>query len=209
MQKTDFEKFSALLAGVHAFYGKPWTDFAADVWWESCRPYDFAAVKDALNRHAVNPDNGQFLPKPADIVKLIGGGTADGAMVAWSKVEKAIRMVGRYSSVVFDDPIIHAVLNDMGGWIPLGDKSEKELPFVAKEFQTRYAAYRLRGKCESFPRRLPGLIEADRTGQGYPPPDPVMIGDERRARLVFSGGSEQPALQFKTMADAVKTLEAA
>ena len=67
---------------------------------------DLRAVADALNRHAVNPDNGQFLPKPADIVRLINGNTVDRALVAWSTVERAIRSTGPYQSVVFDSPEI-------------------------------------------------------------------------------------------------------
>src|SRR5689334_9899663 len=98
MQSTDRIPFTTRLQCVYDFYGKELSEFALEVWWEAMRPYDFTAVKDALNRHAVNPDNGQFPPKPADVVKLIGGGTQDAALVAWSKVDKAIRHVGPYQS---------------------------------------------------------------------------------------------------------------
>lgn len=108
------------------------------------KPFDLAAVKDALNRHCVNPDNGQFMPKPADVVKLLQGSSQDGALVAWAKVDRAVRQVGTYSTVVFDDPIIHRVVQDMGGWVALGDKREKEWPFVAKEFENRYRGYPMR-----------------------------------------------------------------
>lgn len=35
-------------------------------------------------------------------------------MVAWNKVDKAVRQVGAWTSVMFDDALIHRVISDMG-----------------------------------------------------------------------------------------------
>ena len=188
MQPTDGTPFRALLAGVFAFYGKDLSDFAIGVWWEAMKPYDLGAVRDAMNRHAVNPDNGQFLPKPADVVKLIGGGTQDAALVAWAKVTNALRVVGRYKSVAFDDPLIHAVVSDMGGWIPLGDVKEDELPFRGKEFENRYRGYRLRSAVPPYPAKLLGIMDRENASRGFMPSEPVLIGDPGKARTVLQGG---------------------
>src|SRR6266850_1493447 len=99
------------MQGVHSFYGKDCSTFALDVWWAAMRPYDLSAVREALGRHCVNPDNGQWMPRPADVVRLTEGSTMDAAMTAWSKVDRAVRHVGCYRSVAFDDPLIHAVLD--------------------------------------------------------------------------------------------------
>lgn len=196
MIDTDRKSFFELVADVYAFYRQDCSTFAQGVWWEAMKPYDLSAVKDAFNRHAVNPDNGQYCPKPADIVKLIGGGTVDAALVAWSKVDRAIRTIGSYQTVCFDDPIINAVLSDMGGWIALGQTLEKELPFRAKEFENRYRGYRFRGKLDSYPKSLPGITERDNGAAGYRGiADPVLIGDIARATAVFNGGGDVPALQ--------------
>ena len=189
MREQDKESVLALVASVYAFYRVDCSPFALSIWWEAMQPYDFMAVKDGFNRHCVNPDNGQFLPKPADIVKLIGGGTQDAALIAWAKVEAACRSVGQYQSVVFDDPIIHCVIRDMGDWVKLCNTDVDELPFRAKEFEQRYRGYKLRGSVGEFPRTLIGIAEGSNKAQGLPADLPVMIGEQQKCLQVYKGGS--------------------
>ena len=126
MHNNDQNAFCKGLSGVYAFYGKQVSTFAVDVWWQALKAFDLPAVTEAFNRHLVNPDTGQFLPKPADIVRMLRGTTQDSALIAWTKVDKAVRHVGPWCDVVFDDALIHRVLHDMGGWASLGVKNEKE-----------------------------------------------------------------------------------
>lgn len=197
MNLNDKPKFAVLVNNVYAFYRQDSSEFAIGVWWEACKGFDFDAVRGALNRHAVNPDNGQFLPKPADIVKLLQGSTLDASMVAWSKVDKAVRQIGTYETVVFDDPIIHSVLQDMGGWVPVGSKGEDEWPFVAKEFQTRYRGYCIQGGPGEYPKRMIGIAEAQNVQNGFKSNPPVLIGDSRAAQSVIAGGSDAPKIGFE------------
>lgn len=194
MQQNDFELFSETVENVYSFYGKDCSTFALDVWWQSLKPYDLAAVRDAFGRHCVNPDNGQFLPKPADVVKMMGGTTLDSAISAWTKVDHAVQSVGTYATVVFDDPLIHAVLSDMGGWPQLGQKTVDEWPFVAKEFQTRYRSYKVRNEIPVYPPRLIGIFDMENSPRGFEYQDAVLIGNFEEAQKVLSGGSNQPKL---------------
>lgn len=194
MQPSDHKAFHTLLSGVFSFYRSELTAFALGVWWEAMRPFDFVAVKDALNRHAVNPDNGQFLPKPADVVRLLRGSTIDAALVAWSKVDRAVRHVGPYASVTFDDAVIHRVVSDMGGWIALCGGTDNEWPFKAREFENRYRGYANRPP-EEWPRRLMGLEEHENARAGFADGYRLVhVGDEQRCRQVQSNGSDRPAL---------------
>lgn len=199
MSPQDSAKFAALISNVYAFYRQDHSDFAIGVWWEAMKPFDFAAVSDALNRHCVNPDTGQFMPKPADAVKMLRGSSQDGAMVAWSKVDKGIRQVGTYASVVFDDPIIHRVLHDMGGWVPLGAKTEHEWPFVAKEFENRYRGYRVRNETPEYPKVLTGIAESQNSVAGQTSQPPVLIGDSSKAKQVLIGGTDKVLVGFERM----------
>jgi hypothetical protein len=126
-------------------------------------------------------------------------------MVAWSKVDKAVRQVGPYASVVFDDALIQRVLQDMGGWVLLNTKPDSEWPFVGNEFRTRYHGYRSRGEQPEYPKVLIGIAEAENVSKGRPAPDPVLIGDQMTAALVAKGGSEQPAPMFHRL-ELTKTL---
>jgi sugar (pentulose or hexulose) kinase len=194
MIDQDRKPFAKLMSGVYGFYGKDTSDFSLDVWWQAMSPFDFEAVRDALNRHCVNPDSGQFLPKPADVVKMLGGSTVDAALVAWSKVDRAVREVGTYRSVAFDDPVIHRVITDMGGWVALGAKDEEAWPFVRNEFVNRYRGFRMRSEIPEYLPLLVGIAEASNSKAGFGIERPMLIGDAEAARAVLAGGSNKPLL---------------
>lgn len=201
MTPDDFEKFHTLLSDVYAFYGKDISTFAVRVWTEAMRPFDFAAIAEALNRHLMNPDTGQFLPKPSDVVKVLQGSTQDSALVAWSKVDSTIRHKGTYVSVVFDDPIIHRVIIEMGGWVQIGGKSEDDWPFVRNEFVNRYRGYKTRGLSGEYPAIFIGIADAQNSRQGFGQSIPLLVGNPEQAQKVLAGGSDRPLLQFTSAAD--------
>lgn len=202
MIESDQKPFFALLADVYAFYRANFSDFAGRVWWIAMQPYDLLAVQDALGRHSVNPDTGQYLPKPADVVRMLLGSTQDSALVAWVKVDRAVRQVGTYQSVVFDDPLIHRVLHDMGGWQGLGRKTDDEWPFVAKEFENRYRGYRTRSERPEYPPVLIGIAEAQNSEAGRESQPPVLIGRAERAQRVLAGGTRSPLVEFHRVSQA-------
>jgi hypothetical protein len=177
MVDDDKKEFAQFMSGMFAVYNKEVSQMLLRIWFESLRQYDLKAVKDALARHLLNPDNGQFLPKPADVVKLIGGTTIDTALEAWSAVDNAVRTVGTYRSVAFADPIIHKVIQDMGGWIALGNKKEDEWAFVAKEFQTRYRGIKTTGQPVDAPAQLTGIAAQQNSVAGIQYKEqPILIG---------------------------------
>src|SRR5260363_262611 len=96
--------------------------------------------------------------------------------IAWANVDQAVRGVGPYQSVVFEDALIHRVLAEMGGWIPLGSKTEDEWPFVHNEFVNRYRGYRMRSETPDYPPVLIGLFEAQNRQSGYSVQPPVLVG---------------------------------
>lgn len=199
MTPKDYEEFSNLIAGVFAFYKRDVSEFALGVWWAAMKPYDLAAVNDALGRHSVNPDSGQFMPMPADIVKMLGGSTQDAALVAWAKVDRAVRSCGTYNSVVFDDALIHRVIAEMGGWVLVGGKGEEEWPFVRNEFVNRYRGYKMRSETPEYLPVLIGMAEAQNHRTGHTSQPPVLIGDARAAHLVMLAGQDKPMLGFVRM----------
>lgn len=189
MRQSDYDKFTKMLCAIGDMKRQPQSPWAIGVWWKALEHYDFAGVEDALIRHVQNPDNGQFMPAPADVIRLIKGNTVDAALVAWAKVDKAVREAGPWTDVVFDDPLIHRVLEDMGGWVGFGAKTDKEWPFVAKEFETRYRGYRTRADLDAYPALLTGVFNTFNSYEGLAQQPPLLIGDPRRASTVMRGGS--------------------
>lgn len=201
MRDSELIEFSKTLLAVADYYGKELSENVVDVYWNGLREYDLPAVQKALWAHARNPDSGQFMPKIADVAKMLQGRTDDQAAVAWSKVNQAVRRVGTYQCVVFDDPIVHRVISDMGGWVYLGGKDEKEWPFVAREFENRYRGYRTRDELPEYPPVLIGIANAHNSQQGFRQNPPILIGDERKANTVRLGGTTAPLLGMKSLAD--------
>lgn len=201
MNTSDYQNFSKLINDVFSFYEKPVTDGALQIWWNALRSKDFDAISRAFSAHVSNPDNGQFAPKPANIIKLMDGSTLDNAYTAWTKVEDSIRKIGPYESAVFDDPIIHKVISDMGGWMTMCEVTDHDLPFRAKEFENRYQGYKSRKEEISAPKTLTGIIEAHNRKLGSEFPSPILIGDEEKCAEVYNSGIEKNNSPAKRLDD--------
>jgi hypothetical protein len=120
---------------------------------------------------------------------MMTGSSQDSAFSAWTKVDKAVRQVGPYESVVFDDPLIHKVLHDMGGWLLLCEKDDDAWPFVAKEFETRYRGFKARSERVEYPAKLIGIFEAENSKNGKSVAPPMLIGDANKAQEVLALGT--------------------
>lgn len=194
MRQDDFDGFKKLMRGVHDFYGKDLSSFALDVWWGALKNYELQVISQALTMHCQNPDTGQWCPKPADVVRMVGGTTKDAALMAWNKVQEAVSKAGAFSSVCFDDAIINRCLLDMGGWPDLCAKQMDELPFVERNFCDRYRAYKIRGDAPGHPPYLVGLHEAMNSQKGFQSAPPMLIGNPERAQIVLTCGANTPLI---------------
>lgn len=199
MESTDRQAFARALLAVGEIYGKKLSAQQADLYWQVLKQYPIEDIEAGVHRHIADPDGGQFMPKPADIIRQIGGSGDTAAMLAWSKVEKSTRIVGSYNTVVFDDWKIHAVIRDMGGWIKLCETNMDDLPFRAREFEKRYRGYRVES---AYPPKLLGRTETQNQAAGYIKyvEPAVLIGDQRRAQLTHDKGDPSAGiLQIGTM----------
>ena len=126
-------EFSALLATALAVYGKSITTGMADLYFSALHQYDLAVVRDGLSRHMQDPAAGQYMPKPADIIRQIQASHHDGRPEgdeAWSM------------AVVASDESVTTVLTDeiQGAlWVarPLLDMGDKVA--ARKAFLDAYA----------------------------------------------------------------------
>lgn len=141
MKDSERSDFARLLTGVAELYGKKMSPMLMNIYWAALKRFDLVAIRQSINRHVNNVDIGQFMPKPADIIRHLEGDGETHALKAWSKVESAIRSIGGYDSVIFDDPLIVVVVKSMGGWPRLCGMLTKDIPFHAGEFMRRYQRY--------------------------------------------------------------------
>lgn len=136
-QKADFY---ALIADVLGYWKQDVSEFALTVWWNGCQGYEFRDVSRALSDHATDPDKGQFAPKVADIVRILGGTKTDRSLREWGRVHEAMGRVGAYTDVDFGDGATHAAIRDMGGWPKLCRTSTDQLSYLQHRFCELYKA---------------------------------------------------------------------
>jgi len=191
MTPDNSQHFAKLMACTGEVYSKSISKQLCEIYWRSLQEYSIEQIQQAIQHHINNPDVGQFMPKPADIVRCIDGKPSDQALRAWSKVEYAIKRVGHNDSVIFDDTIIHSVIRDIGGWIELCKLSIHDLQIKAKQFQQHYLSY-LQGNSSVHPEKLVGEIERGCWNGQRKQVEPIYIGDTKKVHISNALGiSEQ------------------
>lgn len=176
MKTNDIAGFAALMTGLGELYGKAITEAYSEIYWNTLKSFDFADVQRAVKHHVADPEYGRFMPKPADIIRWIEGTQDSKALQAWTKVVLAMRRVGSYNSIKFDDPIIHTVIEAMGGWVQLCMTTNHELSFRAIEFQKHYVGYLLNPPKTAIPH-LCGLL---------PSQSPIQIGFDGKGKKALA-----------------------
>ncbi len=205
MNKQHKADFFKLMHSLGEIYNKKMTEVLLDIYWNALLEFDFCEVAQAMSQHIKEADNGQFMPKPADIHRLLSGDSQTRALSAWTKVEKAFVRVGIYESVVFDDAKIHAVIHAMGGWTQLGLTSQREWPFKQQEFCKRYQGL-LHDDLKPYPAKLIGIIEHENMQKGFAYKEPLLLGHQAQALRVYQGGCDRLQLESRRLGKKIKSL---
>jgi hypothetical protein len=189
LKQSDLPEFSQLLTDVLAYYRQDASKFVVSLWWGACQNFELEQVSKALTSHATDSERGVYAPKVADIVRVLVGTVTDRAALAWGKTLEAMQTVGAYSDVVFDDPAIHAAIEDCGGWVKICRSQTEELSYLQHRFCQSHKAYTGRGEFE-YTRRLMGDRSPDHeySTRGIPLPKPAVVGNVNLARAVYRGG---------------------
>lgn len=177
----DEIKFKEYLSVLSEIHDRQITPMLASVYWKVLEPFTDEQCKAAFEQVI---QSARFFPKPVDLLEILHGKSADAATVAWVKVVGAVRRVGNYDSVMFDDPVIHEVIDFMGGWPKTGEWLESELTWKQKEFERLYSVFKV-GSRKSIPY-LPGLLEIQNAACGYKSTHQVVkIGfDDGKAQMI-------------------------
>jgi hypothetical protein len=207
MTPQDAKAFGEILGATMMLYEKDVPLPVAQVWFKALVQFEIADIAIALERHVKDPDTGRFPPKPADVIAHLAGGSATRSLRAWSLVEKAVRVVGHYRSVCFDDPVINKLIDDMGGWVKLAStETVEDLKFRGLEFQKRYTGLMQTGGVGTdYPPYLPGAAESHNAVVGMAIDPPALIGDPALAHRVMAMGQGSTALRVTQVRAAALT----
>ena len=135
---TDRERLLTALAAVYAFYEREITELACQFWCDDMAPYPVEAVERAFAAHRRDPERGQFLPKPADIIRLLEGDSTQRAALAWAEALECARNGGAgYPRL---PEATKAALDSMGGMLALRRADDSQLPFLQRQFVASHRA---------------------------------------------------------------------
>lgn len=160
------------------YYREKLSEGVIDLWLTALSEFSINDVSSAFGKWIGSSDR---MPKISNIVEIIKGSEEDLALAALIKVEKAMSRHGSYATVVFDDPIIHAVIDELGGWIKCCHVTEKELTWWEKDFRERYRHHLRRGIPLDVSPKLLGILDETNLPHGETPQKPVVIGDYEKA----------------------------
>ena len=165
MEKKDGNNFKEIIVAISVTYGEEFTPPQTLLWWNMFKPYPIEAFEKAVYRHLGDPDQGMFVPKPANIMKFIIGTVREAAQdvenraeLCWHQVMHKIQRMGSYGSLKLDDKQGVAAIKAVGGWNKVSMATYDELVWIKKEFLQAYDTYE-NTPLERLPSSLPGLVE--------------------------------------------------
>jgi Domain of unknown function (DUF6475) len=195
MRDEEKPKLAEWLTGCSEVYGREISPAGIAVWWNIVQHFPAESVERAFTAHVADPDTGRRMPTPADIVGRIMGGSETAAVEAWTKVMSVSRPCGWSRNVVFDDPLIHACVDSLGGWETFCRTPDEDLGYRRKSFIDAYKGFRQR---REVPKHAPVCV-----GQ-YPREPVTLVGDPHKARSVFRSGivpEHLPRLSLLALSD--------
>lgn len=161
----DYRKYAEGMAMLCEIYQRQATDILLRAYYEALRNLSGEQFESAC-MHVLKTKTFFRFPLPAELIECVAGNADDRARVALVKVEGAMAQVGRYRSVVFDDPGIHRAVNAMGGWCKLCDMPEDEWKFARQDFMKTFKAVCARDDMPT-PAALAGFCEIQNDANGH------------------------------------------
>ena len=182
----NFNQFSIIFGILAEYFGAQPSKGLTKIYYESFKKWreeEFKRACEIVMRSRVY--NG--LPKIADIVEAIQGKPEDKAALAYHALVDAMKRVGSWETVLFEDGAISRAVEAMGGWEYVNGIGEDEWKFRRKEFESLYLAHMRRGdnqpqKCFGTFDRINGSNSQDGWNK------PVLIQDATRAQVVEKPG---------------------
>lgn len=176
MTRDDVRRFSVVMTGMAETFGSPLSDAGLEIRFAALAEYSIEQVEQACVA-CIKSRQYSSMPTVAEIIDHIGGGRVeDRAEVEAARVVMAVKDLGSYRNVVFDDPTTMAVIDGgFGGWVNLcAELMEDQVKFFLRDFARMYCSYARRGV------KSGGVLEG--RGAGHP----VFVGDGERCRAVMA-----------------------
>jgi hypothetical protein len=216
MERADAKRFRDVMFAMAEAFSQQATAFKVEIYYKALADMEIGDIERGCWQIIRTRGTATF-PKVAEIREAVMGDSASKAELAWGSMIKAVRSIGPYRSVVFDDPVIHAVVDREGGWERVCEKTIDEMKWFGKDFPRIYKTFEeavLNGSM-AVPPVLIGIHDGHNQAHGFTDHvrEPVAIGDGRdgerwqgqlsaaRARAAAAMSSKVVAMVAGTMGE--------
>lgn len=188
MTRNDAPRFVSSLAAMAALFEKEPAPQVVEIYFRALEGFTIEEVERGISNAC---SMHKFFPKPVELIECITGGAgnlADKAMIEACRVLEAIKGIGTYSTVCFDDPITQAVIvQQFGGWAKFSEMREENEKWFIKDFVSGYQAF-ARQNVRHY-GALPGISHGKNALTGRNRDEkPVYIGDVEKAKAIHAQG---------------------
>jgi hypothetical protein len=192
MNEQHLHEFASSLTAMASVFDKAITPQVTEIYFRILEQFSIEEVERGISKACTTL---KFFPKPAEMIDCIAGGQValeDKAQVEAARVLTAIKRVGTYSSVVFDDPVTQAVIAQyFGGWHRFADMREAEEKWFLKDFVKAYQSFTRAGTKQNSV--LPGRCEIENNFRGYEHRDPpAIVGNPETVGRMLEAAKSEP-----------------
>ena len=136
----EFEEFAKFFESIlYAYYNNPQLEKTI-IYYHVLKDYDLDVVKTAFMKII---KRSKYFPTVSEVVKEIEKkrDIRDMALIAYLKVINAMNRIGPYKSIIFDDPVIHLVVDALGGWAEISKIPISQVERFKAEFINLYTIF--------------------------------------------------------------------
>lgn len=188
MTNQDMPRFISAMTAMSVVFKEPLSQPLVETYFRVLSGFDADQVDAGISK-AISTL--KFWPKPVELVECISGGglrLEDKAQVEACRVLEAIKSIGTYSSVAFDDAVTQAVIvQQFGGWAKFSEMRAVDEKWFVKDFAAAYQAF-ARANVKHY-GALSGVASCQNALTGRPHDEkPVYIGDVEKAKAIHAQG---------------------
>lgn len=169
------ERFTNAFNLCHAALGngKTLNPLLYKIYYDSLSNFSIEEIETAFSKATMGL---KWFPKPVELIEYITGTDKCNGDVQATNVLQAIKRIGAYESVNFNDTVTHAVINRVfSGWVKMcNELQEKDEKWFLKDFASYYKSFKSQGIEDHG--NLTGLIASENSAKGIEYKEVKQIG---------------------------------
>jgi hypothetical protein len=193
MTDSDKPEFLKLLMAMAELFQRNLSESAIEMYFQALRDYDIRQIQNAAGVILKTKTFHKF-PLPGEFIEVIEP-QFDPEVRATQVLEivfDAMESYGAYATVQFDDPVIHKVIEYLGGWAMFVNgrrecKTDTQDRFWRMEFTKAYRHFSQFTDPNEEIKPMPGILETDNVefiSVGLAKrPEPILIATRTRREL--------------------------